>query len=295
MKSVICFLTVLSCLALGACGVEVRTPHDEDNSPDLVVDQPLYIYQGQIIDQNARDEMTAEPAQDDSTPIELKFHELRISKNAALYTMGQNVHIVVENLIGEEGAMITTFPAKQTAPMGHAGRSGGKLVIEVQHAEGSVLFAMRGEIGGQGLAGMAPDASKKGAEGRVGDAFIGLPEGTCINQNQVNGHDGATGLPGYQGGTGFVGGDSGELELTLPDADDFSYSVRGIPGAGGAGGMGGDGGEGGTGGPPSNSTLKCFHSGKQGAQGPQGPRGNQGSPGIKQAVCVNQNGSEHCQ
>lgn len=291
------------CFSFTACGVELRNSHSPDTeAPDLIVDGPMYVYQGKVI---AEDDFNAfienadadsETDTSDVTPAELKFRNIQISENGVLYTLGQNVHLVADTLNSEEGGVITTFKEKQKASQGHAGRSGGQLVLEIQQAQGSLRVEMRGESGGQGLPGEDPDDALNGADGAPGaDLGVTVVGNVC----SVRGNDGGDGQPGkagYPGHPGFVGGDSGELQLEIQDMGDFSYDIVKIPGEGGLGGPGGRGGDGGQGGAPGKAYCPraIGNSGNQAPDGLVGPAGVQGASGRKQPACIMQDNVMNC-
>jgi len=289
-------MLTIFCSCFVACGVELRNSHPQDESTsDLVITGPMYIYQGKVIDEETLNAFIDKPDTDNDMPVELKFRNIQISAEGVLYTLGQNVHLVADTLMGEEGAVITTFKSTQAAPEGHAGRPGGKLVIQIQQAQGQVTFAMRGEIGGQGLPGEKADALLAGADGAKIVRLNFMQTNYCAGP--IDGQDGQPGKTGYPGHPGFVGGDSGDFQLEVSDTRDFSYVIMKIPGAGGSGGLGGPGGEGGHGGPPADKTCGNLigKPGKQAAAGPAGPQGVSGAEGRKQPACVVQSGLVLCQ
>lgn len=291
------FLLWTMILVFASGCVEIRDANEApqpmvevQNMEDLVVDRPLFIFNGQIMDEKA---LRASSSQKNVKDIELSFDELRFTEGGVLYTMGANVRIHVGTLKAE-GGKIATFPEGQKAAAGKKGRSGGHVYLGFRNAVGALTIELRGENGGDGLPAKDPDQNIKGSKGTNGIA------GTCgFNPGMIptKGGVGGKGLKGYPGNTGLKGGDSGTLELVVDNSQDFSSRVEKLPGMGGNGGPGGQGGEGGDGGDPGEiSRGYCNRSegGTRGPQGDPGDRGADGPAGEKQASCITKNQTMSC-
>ncbi|WP_415062238.1 hypothetical protein [Bdellovibrio sp.] len=276
-------------------GGETTTPLDAPRSmvedlqtqKNLVVDRPLFIYKGRILDaEEFAEEKTKPGFSEVATESEFHFESIDMMPEGALYTMGGNVRIHVQKLTSEK-SLISTFPQGSQAQPQEDGRDGGHLFLNVNQAEGSLQIEMRGEAGGVGKEGKAPDLSLKGPRGKV---LMGAQY--CDNPAIVKGEEvkGQRGLKGYPGGAGSSGGNSGTLEVRFQNSENLSIQVHRYPGQGGAGGKGGRGGKGGDPG-----RYPC-----QMGRLPQGPEGEPGDPGadgkngVAQTVCRGEKQSITC-
>ncbi|MDG0816975.1 hypothetical protein [Bdellovibrio svalbardensis] len=278
---------------------------------DLVIDEPMYVYAGQIL--NAQDlaaaqkESGKEPLKESlaknesltKQDFEFQFDRLTITERGVLYTLGNNIRLHVADL--SSAGLITTFSEDQTAEPNKVGRAGGHILIDVERAEGVLNLVLRGERGGKGLKGANPDPSMKGSEGSPGtdgDAFGS--NGIC-NRRATGGGIGGQGKKGHPGQDGKNGGDSGTLELKIKNDQGFTYSIQRKPGRGGERGEGGQGGEGGENGRSGSASFSCggfvLSLGNEKNRGPEGEPGDKGQPGvdgISQTVCIDKNSVLTC-
>ncbi len=245
-------------------------------------------------------------------PQEIPIGRIEFKKNAKLYTYGQDIFWKPISLVADN-ATIESFPENKTAAVGHAGRAGGKIEIETDHALGHLHIELRGEHGGEGHAGAAATANMKGAVGRQGTPGIWVATGgsvitdtppyvsrqtyTC-GPKPGNGEKGGLGIQGLSGQDGLAGGDSGGAQIKIKNSQ-LQISFKRFFGNGGKGGIGGPGGDGGEGGPagvmptsaggiPPNGVAVGACSafpGPKGDFGPRGPYGQKGAAGTIQQVC----------
>lgn len=278
----------------------VPPAEDEHKLERVVIDGEMFVVQGQIM---SRKELDYSLYKSGSSTLprkteDFEFHikEMVFNEGAILYTLGHRVRLHVDRLIAAQGR-IHTFPAGTKAPLNVPGRSGGHLFLNVGKAEeGRLYIEMRGENGGDGLAGPAPDASLKGTDGR--NSIQARCSGGKIPKNQVGG-DGGPGKKGYPGGDGASGGSSGTLEIKIQSGDLFAYQFYKYPGVGGRGGAGGRGGEGGK--PGRTSRADPFGPycvpevyPVRGAEGEAGATGAQGKTGNSDPACVTRDGKATC-
>jgi|GEM_PF-2247291 len=298
MKSVIQKIHILAVLTtvLSGC-IEVKNGEEEPTVPAMVevqsegrrvIDEPMYLYEGRFLTKTELDyELYKNPAgkKNATRDYEFSFTDLEITENGVLYTLGNNVRLHVQNLKTNNGTIVT-FPEGATAVQGQNGRHGGHIFLHAQTAQGNLKVQLRGENGGRGVNGKAPDASLKGVNGAPG---------ICTMMNSVlvpvPGKPGGKGLKGYPGGSGGRGGDSGSLEIMITNGEGFSHQVEKIPGLGGKGGSGGAGGEGGDNGEP--QCLKGLPK-QRGPQGDSGDNGADGKDGEKLNVCLHRGASVSC-
>lgn len=243
-------------------------------------------------------------------------------ENSILTTQGQNLFLKANQILSNN-ATVRSFPRGQTAKSGD-GKSGGKITLISAKAEGFLKFELRGEDGGEGLPGKAPDASLKGVAGLRG--YQAVLEGrqmgvmyyqvTCQSQ-PTNGSDGFPGRQGFAGQQGGRGGDTAALEIQIANESEFHAEWIRDPGHGGNGGEGGLGGAGGDAGQAGLSGYDLMERQEPGTMrpggglvegscrlanpghpGPQGPRGNPGDRGFEgrtQPVCLWKDSKRECQ
>lgn len=223
----------------------------------------------------------------------VEYDRLILKKGARFQTEGANVRIDIKELVSED-AVIATFSPDTTAEKRKSGRAGGHLELHVGKATGNLTVELRGENGGDGEAGAEPVASMKGAQGAPGMDWIGGFGYSSVIYIPSAGNPGAQ---GFQGESGFPGGNSGSADIQISDDSELSLSVARIPGRGGAGGSGGAGGEGGEGGiGGQRGDLNRFPNGAMGPQGSQGPVGTVGATGLAERVCIRpKSGALNCQ
>lgn len=263
----------------------------------LLVDRPLYVYEGKLLSEEEF-EIYRKAGEEDAGQIkdvEFQFEEVQFLENGALYTMGANVRIHAKKLNSERGKIVT-FPEGQKARQGVPGRSGGHIFLNIGTATGELAIEMRGENGGDALPAKAPDENLKGAKGEDGED--GLCVGFKLKRTPTDGKPGGRGLTGYPGNDGQKGGDTGTLEILIKTPNQFTQSVEKNPGDGGVRSLGGAGGEGGEGGSPGSYIQKVICPAAK--PGPQGPSGDPGSDGVdgktgeKQTSCITKNRIMSC-
>lgn len=264
----------------------------------LVLDGPAYVYQGRILTQK---EMESERAKNkngitrDVRDLEFNFNEVILKKGAVLYTLGNRVRLKVDQFESDD-ATISTFPKTTTAPQGMEGRDGGHVLLSFKNAKGYLTVVMRGENGGQGKEGPAPDDKLKGEKGAAGTP---TQCSSANNKYGKNGEPGGQGLRGYPGKAGSRGGSSGTLDLVIHEGNEFFHKIEraaGSGGLGGQGGRGGPGGEGGDAGGKKGHSFVCIGT-KKGGVGPEGepgPSGDKGADGVIGTVCVTRNQNMTC-
>ncbi|MFS4458422.1 hypothetical protein [Bdellovibrio sp. HCB2-146] len=283
---------------LPAC-IEVKDKDEEGNvviqtieGDDLVVDEPLFLHEGQFLRQDAFQQIRTRSTSPQEYKI--KLASLKMGPNGVIYTMGNTVRFDIHSLESMAG-VIATFPEGSKAESGK-GRSGGAIIIQTANAQGILRIKLIGETGGQGDPGQSPTAAMKGATGATGKnggnacgvGGIGGSVGGNFNVSGTVGGNGGKGQQGFVGGKGYAGGSSGTLSLTVTNSVNFKPEVEIKPGKGGAGGLGGEGGEGGDGGPGGKKPCakdKYWPSGAKGPQGDRGPTGPSGSDGVSETAC----------
>lgn len=208
----------------------------------------------------------------------LNYGRIFISNRAVLNTQGRSLIIRAAALISENG-VIQTFPAGQTANLGQPGRSGGKILIQVQKISGRLLVNLRGENGAKGVDGTAILRVANAASINKVFSSSKSRESVCENGGYEPAERGQRGNPGADG---TRGGTSGSLEIVAVDATELNLDYRLEPGAGGAAGFGGAGQRGGA------KARDCSNNevGESGADGDWGPNGHPGIDGRAETVCV---------
>ena len=203
------------------------------------------------------------------------IRNLEINAQKHLYLNDYSGQIIIEN-ITSSGGIIQAFAPSARAAVDQDGRSGGQVSLSILAGAGLLSVVMKGENGGNGSQAKAPDISKKGSTGVMGN-IAGFSAVTC-NPNLLDGYsdlplcmslpyscaknptDGGQGLKGYAGNNGRIGGNSGSI-LLYNDSDVLKVSITtqmgsfGVSSRGGAGGQGGDGGLGGDG---ADSDLSAY-------------------------------------
>lgn len=229
----------------------------------------------------------------------VKYDRLVLKSGASFVTQGSNVTLEINELVSEDGT-IATFKEGSVAAVGAAGRHGGKIEILVGRATGKLHVELRGENGGAGAPGKAPDSNLRGAAGYPGDKPYGVNEEGGY-QRFVDGTVGDVGGPGqtgYPGQSGFAGGNSGSAVVQIAEGSNFAIEFAkfaGLGGAPGAGGAGGEGGDGGLGGYMANGKER-MPNGARGPQGAQGPAGQTGAQGTLEPACLKSTaGTLNCQ
>lgn len=309
MKAQTLILILFVTIQLCAC-IEVRDNKKTEEAPpmvaaqrfaDLVVDEPMYIYDGQILNEKDLVQAQKDQAEKKEAPqkhdFEFQFEQLTITERGILYTLGNNVRLHAEDL--KITGLIATYPENQTAPQNQDGRSGGHLFVDAGMGEGILNIIMRGEKGGKGLEGEKPDSSMKGSPGQTGkDGDYFGTNGICSSR-ATGGGIGGKGIKGHLGKNGKSGGDSGTLEVKIKNDVGITYSIQRKPGLSGEGGDGGAGGEGGDNGAPGRASFDCggwrlAPDSNQGPGGDVGDKGQPGAAGVLQTVCINRNGTMNC-
>ena len=286
LKSIL-FLAFLGCVS--CIHVEdIDQPPEEPlqlfqrNIGNFIVDSELYVIRREILNKEAYQQRLSLPQplpEDDlsSETIDLSFQSLTLRKNGVIYTMGENVRFKVHQL-NAEGGRIATFPKDQVAAPQKDGRSGGFVYLHADIAQGDLYISLSGEKGGTGEPGKDPDLSLRGKDGiavfgRCGeDAYVTV---------------GTKGEPGFSGGAGKRGGDTGNFELNISDQTKFRYHLEKISGKGGDGGMGGRGGEGG-------HTPNLCGMGRKPVEGDRGIPGSPGADGGLGSLCLTSHGATTC-
>lgn len=224
-----------------------------------------------------------------------QFHRVFFEQDSYLITNGESLQLIADE-IHFNHAVIQTFEPGSMAAMGRDGRGGGFLDFRAQKISGNVFVELRGEHGGQGMPGPAPDEKLKGADGRPGISPVSFQYASCSGGQLFCGEcktpgtvgtTGSRGDQGYPGGMGMRGGASGELRWRADSVEELNWQVQKLPGDGGAGGVGGLGGQGGKGGvTPAAMYCASVAAAADGAQGPVGLTGQNGYPGGNQQACV---------
>ena len=227
----------------------------------------------------------------------LNVHRLFFPEHSTLITNGFNIEINADELLSEKGILSTFGPNSRATPGAH-GKNGGEIKINILRAVGSLQIDMRGQHGGNGVAGSAftyraPDGlpPQEGVEQceRINDRdrFSLKPVlrrmCSCIREGK-NGTDGHIGAQGNPGGPAGNGGNSGELKLTIKDGSGFQLETSRIVGESGQRGQGGPGQPGGI--APEGSGKCLGRMGKNGFHGPLGDEGPSGINGVIQTSCI---------
>ncbi len=247
-----------------------------------------------------------------------KFHRLYFKEGSVLVTEGQNLNLSVKEFYSKNSEL-QTWPEGQKAAAGQIGRNGGQIFISAEKAYGKITIKLRGENGGDGIAGKG-DPTLNGAPGMAGlphkftsqtdrSSCLGeicITHHTCLNA-ATSGGQGGPGRKGFKGGTGFRGGNSGFIQFKISSASDLVWNPDVIPGLGGEGGSGGPGGEGGPGGPSGEWQLQSYYNPNvklagpcpkpldslKGPPGEFGDKGDLGTPGVKEISCIAEGATTH--
>lgn len=275
------FLAAFALTQITGC-IEVRDKDKPENSTgvgvgtnsrhveDFDLDEPAYLVNGQIMkEQEFRYALSDKnnAIWNDPTSWTITAKHFHLGKKAILYTLGNNLTVKAESLVGDSG-QIATFPEGMIR-QGRNGRNGGEILISATEASGTLSFVMRGEDGAAGLHGKDPDESKRGGY---------LPQIIGTKPVQMLQDVPTRGKPGYPGGDGFQGGNAGRVILQIPLTPNFK-TYQECPG-----GKGGAYGEGGRGGDPLPD--KTFGSIDPNLVGETGPHGKPGSDGLTDNNCV---------
>lgn len=286
------WLVLMVFLMIGCIEIKDR---DQDESPAV---QSYAQEEWMVVGEQVMWQGRLFPIEDLKTTSELKplktkmnLRKLTFTRGSVLYTMGADTEIEVEELISENGR-IETFPEGARAGSGQNGRSGGHIYMRAERAQGSLTVILRGEGGGHGMNGKAPDDSLRGADGP--DVTGGCNSIGDRPPRPVHVSSGHRGLKGYTGEKGGSGGNSGVLSMVLDDRL-LRVTVLREPGAGGQGGVGGLGGLGGN---PGRIKTHCDTVGKaktpEELRGDSGDIGETGASGIVQEYCIASNRSTEC-
>lgn len=260
---------------------EARAPITFNSERDL----QLRLRNGGTVLISESDLVTGEPNFSKRGLQYMALDTLELNKGARIVTGGNDLIIIANKIISEDGAIIaftkkTRKAASATSPgnPGSPGVSGDTvMLIAINGIEGRLHVDLSGQDGGDGAKGIT---GQVGRHGDRGDQAVW----TLLNCNKGggNGSDGGTGEKGGAGGAAGNGGNGGTFLLynvgpaPIPAAD-WDYvkkgGTRGTPGKGGDGGPGGPGGQGASGGGPCRN-------GKPGHTGPRGQRGDSGSKGF---------------
>lgn len=316
MKTMNVLIMILAMTQICAC-VEIRDKQSPEPPPmvkvqqfgDLVIDEPMYVYAGKILNaadlaQEQKEAATAkvEAVKNSANKLaehdfEFQFNRLTLTERGVLYTLGNNVRLHVADL--KSSGLITTFPEEQTAEQNKDGRAGGHILIDIENGEGALKLILRGEKGGKGLSGASPDKSMKGATGAAGRDGDGFGSNGICSSRATGGGLGGQGKKGHPGKDGKTGGDSGTLDLRIQNGQNLTYSIQRKPGRGGERGEGGLGGEGGENGQSGNASFSCggfvlMGGINRGPDGEVGDKGQLGSDGISQSMCITKNSQMVC-
>lgn len=240
MKKMWILLLSLTFMNLIAC-VEVRDPAKEDQSiaqevkteqvppqnnvqegSDLIIDEEMYVYRGQILKQEGvrrimiEDQVQGRPPinVDEESPKEIapmKFRNVIFKSQGVLYTYGNHLKISAEFIDSNHGK-IKTFPNNTKAKKGTPGRHGGSVTFDAKDAIGLLEFEMRGETGGDGFDG------------------VNGYEDFCYNKPKEF-------FDAQPGQAGLRGGDSGFVTIFIQaPSPKFDARIETHPGLGGIGG-----------------------------------------------------------
>lgn len=195
--------------------------------------------------------------------------------------------LVVNNLISHD-AHISTFSAESVlkTPDNQNGESGGELRLEVVDLKGDLTFNLRGKNGG--VQTRTPERPAQNPNRGAG--------GNC--PRSCHGQQGPQGFPANDGLTGYDGGATGSIILSIENKTDAEITINYAPGVGSEGSKPSLPGLGGLGGLPgsylsqpigcgvggsstfrSSNSNKCVGRTITGQVGPQGPLGPQGEMG----------------
>ncbi|WP_408096859.1 hypothetical protein ACJVC5_17610 [Peredibacter sp. HCB2-198] len=173
---------------------------------------------------------------------------LVLDKGAELSTNGEDINLKVDELISNDGKVVTYHAENITKTFeNRPGASGGVIDLTVNKGIGAITFELRGMNGG--------------AQTRVPEKnpaltpFNPAKNGTCHPSGEYRktdtrcmGKPGDKGAIGLQGFKGMPGGNSGILNLKTISEQNLNISIVHFPGKGAIGGNGGKGGVGGPGG-----------------------------------------------
>lgn len=265
MKQLISMIVLsLTLLAFSAC-VEIRDKNEEEKPvkvksfSSVVIDEPHILIRGELVAlRNFSGAFTPDPkAIADQTIYQLNFEHLILKESGAIYTMGADLQMTV-NELDALGGVISAFPAESTFP-NTSGRAGGNFKLIVAKARGRLGIHWQGAQGGQGPNGAPPT---EGMRGQYKELGLGgdYPSYQCSK--------GEKGFPGYPG---LQGGNSGKVFIEIADAQGLDLQTSIVAGEGGEGGRGGAGGE---------PHVQCQEAGPIGDPGPRGPAGE------VQSLCV---------
>lgn len=245
------------------------------------------------------------------------FQRLELMKGAQIFLKTFSGQVIINELHSEFGT-IQTFPSNDKANLGESGLSGGHVEFIIKKGDGNLSLVARGQHGGDGIEGPAPDEKLRGRQGESGQlAEFGnanycdpssllciISTYSCV-KSPTDSSPGYQGLKGYRGNPGKDGGNSG-LYFVSSSIPTVKINVISKEGKGGSGGAGGAGGEGGFGGEVGDGGLYDFYMGKFkyskeqvfalrfnpiafnpactpakiGQKGPQGPSGDFGPEGL---------------
>lgn len=237
MKKFILICLALSTVALAAC-VEVRDPEEDqivsappviaaepkEKKAELLIDEEMYVYQGQILTMDQIERLTYKRKQNwTPTHLTLIFGKIEITSRGKLYTMGNDVNLIVDEFASSRG-QIETLPPGTKAALDKPGMNGGYLMLQIGRGEGQLFVTMRGQEGGNGSAT---------ANNRF---YHDVRQGMCPRPFDISQLNGIQGKPGRQGG------DSGSFQVK-GEIKDLDIRVHQEPGRGGAGGAPGQPGE----------------------------------------------------
>lgn len=202
------------------------------------------------------------------TPV-IYIKNLFLNNRARIFLNDYIGDVYIENLVSADGA-IQTFENSQRAPTGKNGRSVGPFKVHIQNGSGQLRVLAYAESGGDGLAGVEPNASMQGAQGKagalprftdIGREPCSLATGTiCMGGTNygcaAKGGPGGMGGRGQRGHSGTDGGHGGNVSLVKVFSSSADLQIqletrsgqKGLGGPGGAGGLGGEGGLGSDGG-----------------------------------------------
>lgn len=212
----------------------------------------------------------------------------------SLYTNGNQVKILADQLFVSTGARIVSFEKKANAPQGVSGRDGGRLEIQAQRSLGRLSIDLSGEAGGQGLQGEAWPRAQSGDSGRPSRTIGAGPNREEREIPATLGSPGKDGVRGRDGHQGGEGGNSGQLFAEIWNHQQFSLEFVSEAGGGGAPGPGGFGQEGGHGGRHGAGHTQPTDYAPNGRNGPDGNDGPPGESGKKLLSCLTFQGQMNC-
>jgi len=267
-------------------GKEAKAPMP---APMSVADFQVRLKQGGTFSLSGGDLVLAPADFGKNTTFFIAVDTLELKNGARIVTNGNTLVVFANNVVSENGGIISFREDERKAAdggQGHAGKPGvpGRLVSfhVIQKLTGILNANLSGQDGGIGGPG---SLGKPGSMGVKGDApvwiALPLPPFCECKKGGGGGGPGSSGEPGGRGGDGGNGGSGGILEFynvgaaPIPAASYTFRSDPGRPGNGGPGGPGGAGGEGGLGGDGGG----CCGGGPRGAQGAPGQAGPPGAVG----------------